>query len=211
MTKELTATSLCLKQWHEGKQEGLDALLERHIPWLQGQVRKRLSPELRGKADTHDYVQDAVVKFLRYAPRFTISDEAPFRALLLKVVESTLLNRYRWFTARRRQMARERPLPADTVLTLDPPQQVSKTPSQSASRHEEEAWIRLSMEFLDPDDREVIVLREWDGLSYPEIAARVDITADAARMRHNRAMGRLSDKVYALRCGIIEKVLETDE
>ena len=60
------------------------------------------------------------------------------------------------------------------------------------------------MEFLDPDDREVIVLRQWDELSFPDIAARLDITADAARMRHNRAVQRLGNKIWALCSGKIE-------
>lgn len=207
MDKGITETTILLKQWHDGKREGLDAMLERHLSWLQVEVRRRLTPQLRKKAETVDYIQDAVVQFLTYAPSFTISVEAEFRALLLKVVESTLLNKYDWYTARRRQMSRERPLPSDTVLSLDCPQGVVKTPSKSAERHEREAWVRFAMEFLDPGDREIIVFRQWDTMSFAEIGGRLGITQDAARMRHNRAMDRLTDKVWNLRSGKLSEAL----
>ena len=210
MENGLTKTSLFLQQWHEGNQDGLNALLERHLPWIKGQVRKRLTPPLRNKAETVDYIQDVVVQFLHYAPKFTVSKDAQFRALLLRVVENTLMNKYEWYTARRRQMARERPLPSDTVLSLDPPERSFRTPSQSVARHEEEAWIRLAMEFLETDDREIIVLREWDKLPYAEIGARLDITANTARMRHDRAVIRLSEKVWDLRSGKLDRFLEID-
>lgn len=201
-------TALLLQKWHEGDRQALDALLERYLPWILGQVRKRMTSLLRKKGESIDYAQDAVIQFLRFAPRFTLSHEEQFRTLLLRIVESTLLNRYDWFIARRREIARERPLPSDTILSLDPPKEKGKTPSMSVERHEREGWIRLGMEFLDPEDREVLVLRKWDGISFAEIGERLEISPDAARMRHNRAVKRLGDKIWALRCGKLDQVLE---
>lgn len=197
-----------LAKWHEGDRQELDALLERHLAWIQGQVRKRLSPLLRGRGETCDFAQDVVMQFLRYAPRFTISNEHFFRALLLRIVKNSLADKYDWYTARRRDIARERPLPSDTVLSLDPGERAVRTPSMSAQRNEREAWIRLGMEFLDPEDREVLVLRKWDGLSFSEIGERFEISPEAARKRHNKAIERLSDRIWHLRSGKLDRVLE---
>jgi len=93
------------------------------------------------------------------------------------------------------------------VLSLDPPQKVDRTPSMSVERHEREGWVRLGMEFLDSEDREVLVLRKWDNASFSDIGERLGITPDAARMRHNRALKRLGEKIWALRCGKIEEIL----
>jgi RNA polymerase sigma-70 factor (ECF subfamily) len=205
MEEKLSQTTLYLQQWHNGDRQGLDALLEQHLPWLEEQVRRRMSAQLKNKAETCDYIQDAVVQFMQYAPRFTVSDKAHFRALLLKVVESTLHNKYRWFMARRREMARERPLPADTVLYLD--SGAARTPSKSAERHEREAWVRLGMELLDPEDKELLVLRNWNKESFSHIGERLGITENAARLRHNRAMDRLTDKVWVLRRGKLPEAL----
>ena len=136
-----------------------------------------------------------------------MADKAHFRALLLKVVESTLNNKFRWFMARRREMARERPLPSETVLSLD--KGSSRTPSRSAQRHEREAWVRLGVELLEPDDRELIVLRNWDKMSFAEIGGRLGVTENAARLRYNQAVHLLSKKIWELRSGNLAEALKT--
>ncbi len=205
-----TETSQFLQQWHDGDRQGLDALLERHLPWILERAHHRLSPLLRRKADTVDYVQDAMVQFLRFAPRFVVSNDAALRALLWKIVENTLLNKYDWYTARRREIARERPLPSDTILSLDPPRDSVRSPSRSAEHHEQEAWVRLGLEFLEPEDREVLVLRKWDSLSFAEIGARFGLTESGARMKHNRALRKLGDVIWSLRSGNMDNLLKED-
>lgn len=202
MNMNNTATFLALSQWHSGDQAGLDTLIERNLPWLQRQVHLKMGHLLRQKGETGDYVQDALVRFLQYSPRFMISDEDHFRALLYLIVESTLKNRYHWFASKRREAALERPLPPDTVLNLDPPKEEGgQTPSQVVSRNEREAWVRLGLELLDWEQRELLVLRQWDKQSFAEIGEHYGITADAARMRHYQAMNALTEKINFLRKG----------
>lgn len=207
---EGSETAICLKQWNQGDRKALEDLLVRHLSWVRARVRKRLGPFLRKKGDSCDYVQDAVVQFLQYGPRITVSDEGQFRALLCRIVENTLCNRYEWFTARRREIARERPLPTDTVLSLDLPQATVNSPSQSAARHEQEAWVRLGIELVSPEDREVLVLREWDGLSFKEIGKHLGIPSGTAQVRHFRALARLSDTVGAIRRGNLKDLIQED-
>lgn len=201
MATENTKTSIFLQQWNEGDQQALNAILERHLPWIRAQVRKRVTRLLRRKGESGDYVQDAVVQFLSYGPRFILSNEAHFRAILMRIVENALHDKYDWFTTQRREIALERPLPSDTVLSLDPHHLRRATPSKSAERHEQEAWIRLGMELLDADDREVLVLRQWKKQSFPEIGDHLGMSPDAARMKYKRAVGKLGDQVGALRHG----------
>ena len=182
--------------------------MERHLPWIQKQVRLRLGSKLRAKGETCDYVQDAVIQFLEYSPRFIVTGDEQFRALLYRVVENTLRKKHRWFAARRRAVSRERPLPATTILNLDRGRGSNKTPSQYAARHEQEAWIRLVMEFLKPEDQEVLVLRQWEGLSFQEIGEQLGLESNAARMGHARALHSLVKKAGELRRLELEKFLE---
>ncbi len=207
MSEELRDVSVLLDRWHEGEEEALHALLEDHLPWVRAQVRRHLTPLLRAKAESVDFAQDAILQFLRFAPRFSISESRQFRALLLKVVQNTLHNRYDWFTAKRRAISREQPLPSDSILSLDAPNQRMATPSKIADHNEREAWIRLGLEFLEPEDQELIVLRQWEDLSWIEIGEKLGLTKDAARMRYNRAVDHLSDKIWDLRNGNLDKVL----
>jgi len=208
MEREKTDTFLSLSNWNDGEEQALDSVLERQLPWIREQVRKRLTVLLRKKAETMDYVQDVVIQFMRYGPRFVVSDEKRLRGLLYRIVENSLHDKYDWFTARRRAISRERPLPGDTVVSLDPPQNSVSTPSRNADRNEREAWIRLGLELLEPADRELIALRQWEKAPFDEIGKKLGLSSDAARMRYNRAVGHLGDKVAALRAGRIEAVEE---
>lgn len=194
-----TRTAVLLQRFHEGELDALSTLLARHLPWIREEVHRQLGPALRRKAETEDFVQDAALNVLRYAPRFVIHDDQHFRALLARIVLNVVKDRNKWFTARRRRMAAERPLPPDSVMDLSHARGASPTPSHAASTAEREAFIRLGIELLGEEDREVIVLREWDRKAFGEIASELGIASDAARMRYARAVRRLGDVVTSLR------------
>lgn len=203
-------TSVALMDWHGGERESLEQILQRHLPWINSKVRQRMSPLLRKKAETADFVQDALVNFLDHAPNFVLASEEDFKALLLTIAQNVMHNKYNWFTAKRRAVARERPIPADTVLCLDPQNDGPSTPSASADKHERQAWVRFGMEFLNPDYREILVLRQWDGLSFSEIGTRLGISSDAAWMKHRRAVDKLAHAVFLLRAGKLRQILSND-
>ncbi|MFH0947091.1 MAG: sigma-70 family RNA polymerase sigma factor [Planctomycetota bacterium] len=200
-------TAYLLREWQEGDDESLGTLLERHLPWLRRYVRRQMKPSLRVRADTADLVQDAVLELLRYGPRFRISKEVHFRALMARIVVNTLRGKHDWFSAMRRNIARERPLPDGSVLDLDAGTDLSATPSQHIGHQERQAWIRMGLELLEPDDRNVIVFREWEGLSFAEIGRRLELSDDAARKRYKRAVPRLAEVVFALRRGGLPDLL----
>jgi RNA polymerase sigma-70 factor (ECF subfamily) len=197
-----------LEGWHRGDTQSFGTLLERHLPWIRERIRQRLGPVLRKKGETGDYVHDAVLEFLQYAPRFVVRSEAQFRALLLRIAENTLRNRYRWFMAARRKIAIERPIPSTTILSLDPAGATRTTPSQSAERREREAWVRLAMELLDDEDQQVLVLRQWENRSFVEIGEELGMTAAGARVRHLRALRRLAAKTGELRTAGLSSLVE---
>lgn len=197
----MTSTIESLHRWNSGDRAGLNELVSAHLSWLRAHVSNRLGPRLRRKAETEDFLQDALVEFLRYGPRIAIDDEDRFRALLVRIVENTLRDRDDWFKAKRRTISRERPLPPDTILDLNPQHKPADSPSAAARANEREAMIRLGMELSDTNDRKILVLRHWDRLPFQLIGDTLDISKDAARMRHNRALRRLAKIVGRLRRG----------
>ena len=64
---------------------------------------------------------------------------------------------------------------------------------------------------LDGDDRAIVLQREWEQVSFGEIAATLEIQENAARMRFQRAMGRLAQIVRRLEKGEIEELLQEAE
>jgi len=208
MASEPPTTRVLLTRWHEGDELARDELLARHLGWIQSRVHERLGPELRARGTTGDYVHDIACEILQYMPRFLVQDGDRFRALICRIVENVLRDRSDWYAAKRRSRSRERPLPSDTVLHLDPPRQRVATPTTDADRKEREAWVRLGLELLDGVDRAVLVRREWEGETFTKIAAQLGMSVDAAERRYKRAFERLAMKVRALRRGDLDRAIE---
>ena len=196
-------TPLLLERWHGGDDQALAELVELHLPWLREHVQRRLGPFLRRHGEAEDYLQDAVLDFLRDAPRFQVRDGAQLRGLLARVVENTLRDKNDWFRAKRRDLARSATVPSDSVLALDPALQRSTTPSRDATRNEIRDWVRLGLELLEAEERKVILAREYEDRSFVEIGAELGMTANAARMRWVRAVARLAEVMQQLKSGAL--------
>ncbi len=196
------ATVEKLRRWHQGDPAALEALIQEHLGWLLAEVRRRISPRLRRKVESQDIVQDAMVRLLRYGPRFVPANKGQFRALLARIVLNTILDGRAFHENPKRDMDREQPVPSRTVLILGAAGRALTKPDEAAERDEIGEWLRLGLEFLDPDDRKVIHLRQWEGLEFGDVAERLGLaTADAARMRFQRALPRLAQKVQELKAG----------
>jgi RNA polymerase sigma-70 factor (ECF subfamily) len=207
MTLDLTQTFILLRDWHEGDRTALDRLLERDLDWVRQYVVRRMGNLLRAKGQLDDYVQDAVVRALQYAPPFLMSDRDQFRALLGRITENVLRDNIDRITAARRDAAMERPTPSDSLLHLDPPSRTTTRPSEAAARNEEQCWVRLGIDLLPAEERNVVLWREYEGLSFAEIAGHLGIQEDAARMRFNRILPKLARTVQKLKQGQISDAL----
>jgi RNA polymerase sigma-70 factor, ECF subfamily len=193
---------------HAGDDAALQRLLQEHLPWIEAHVRTKLGAAIRIDGDTQDVVQEALLDVLRDGPRFAVENVAGFRALLARIVENNLRDRARYQHRARRDRRRQRPLPSDSVLLLDAPLQSVTRPSAHAERNERGAWLRLALDLLSPDDREIIRLRDWDGCSFAEAGAAVGIGEEAARKRYVRALPKLARKLELLRSGGWEQTLQ---
>jgi RNA polymerase sigma-70 factor (ECF subfamily) len=208
MGQNIPDTTLLLRRWNAGDEQALHSLLEQHMPWIRAHVSRRLGGLVRAKEETTDIVQEALVEFLRYGPRFEVSNEAHLRYLLGRIAENVLRDQHDFYTRRRRQAARERPLPDDSVLSLDPSCAEVGQPSDELERKQWQAWVRLALELMEPADRQVIVLRQWDELEFSEIAARMGGSPDGARMRFQRALPKLALRIQRLQRGELEDLAE---
>jgi len=199
-----------LRRWHDGDRAALEDLVHRNLPWLQGHVRARIGDRLRAHEESQDHVQEAVIDVLTYGPRFEVTSNEHFRALLARIVENNLRDRGRWLGRERRDVRRNQPIPSDTVLQLDPPVRCVTRPSEAGTRverEEQKEWIRLAIDLLDPVDRDVLWLRAFEVLSFEEIGGRLGLSANAARLRHRRALPRLARKISELTQGRIAAAL----
>lgn len=199
-----------LERWHGGDDRALGEILERDLPWIRKRVEARCGEALRARVDSEDLVQEALLEVLRYGPRFLMDDREQFRGLMVRIIENVIRGQHDFHHALRREIAREKPLPSGTMLRLDGAARSVTRPSEVASRGEREAWVRLALELLDREDREVLLLRQWKELSYAEIGERLEIGESAARMRFTRALPKLARKVEQLQAGKIDSALGSE-
>lgn len=107
----------------------------------------------------------------------------------------------------RRNHAREQAIPSDTLLNLGDSDQMPTRPDKKVEKAEFRNWVQLAIEFLSDEERAVVRLRQFEEKSFDEIGAELGITSDAARMRFNRALPRLAEKISALRGGKLDTLL----
>jgi RNA polymerase sigma-70 factor (ECF subfamily) len=191
------ATRELLLRWHGGDQQAFADLLRRDLPWIGAHVRRRLGAELRQLGETDDFVQEVVVDFLRNGPRLVLSDREQLRAFLARVVENVIVDQHHFHHAARRDVRRAEALPSDSMLELDAGTASGK-PSEAAARDEERGWIRIALELLGAEDRQVILMRDWQELGFGQIGERLGLSEAAARMRYVRALPRLAQTVRRL-------------
>ena len=134
----------------------------------------------RNDQDAEDLVQEACVRALKYFAGYHGGDS---KAWLLTIVRNTC------YTHLRRTRSHELTLPFDDeILNL-----VSDAynPETLFLKSVEAAAVQSALEGLPVEFREVIVLREMEGLSYKEIAEVVEIPVGTVMSRLARARRRL--------------------
>lgn len=200
MAPDQDLTMELLQRWHRGDQEALRELLRRELPWIRQRLHLRLGDALRRRGDTDDYLHDVVLEVMNYTPAFLVGSNDSFRRLVTQISENLLRDKHNFYARQRRSAAKEQPFDS-AVLCLDARARAATSPSQGAARAEQGAWVRLALDLLAPDDRDLIVLREYEKQPFASIGERFGIAENAARMRFQRALARLAAKVSALQHG----------
>ncbi len=134
----------------------------------------------RNEADAEDVVQDAYVRAFKFFSSFR-GDDA--RSWLLTIVRHTWYGR---FPRRAADVSVVR-----TDENSDGPPDESLNPEALVLQQETVERVRRALEGLPADFREVLVLRELEGLSYKEIAAVVTIPIGTVMSRLARGRERL--------------------
>src|SRR5262245_19783679 len=185
-----------LGQWLEaaraGSPEALGRALEACRAYLLHVANAELDPGLRAKAGASDLVQETVLEAQRIFERFHGSDAGELHAWLRAILSNKLATFTRQYRSTdKRQVAREQSLSPAAPLGPAP----VSTPSAAAVRLEVAGAVERALEKLPEHYRQVIRWRQWEGLSFEEIARRLDRTPDAARMLWWRAVERLEQEL----------------
>ena len=138
----------------------------------------------RDDHDAEDLVQAAYLRALKFFGGFRGENS---RAWLLTIVRNTC---YTWIEEKRGrgpETAFDERIHGALTSTMGP--------EKAVLRQEDEQSVRRAVEELPVELREVVVLRELEGLSYKEIAAIAGIPMGTVMSRLARARERLRERL----------------
>jgi RNA polymerase sigma-70 factor (ECF subfamily) len=130
----------------------------------------------RNDQDAQDVVQEAFMRAFRFLGTFRGGD---IRAWVLRIVRNTS---YTWLHQNR---------PPHPILEFDEeffgPDPLTSTPEEALSRNDDCTLVRRALQDLPPSHREVLILRELEGMSYKEISEITGMPAGTVMSRLARA------------------------
>jgi RNA polymerase sigma-70 factor (ECF subfamily) len=188
-----------LAKAREGDTGSLGALLELYRNYLHLLARTQIDLHLRGRASPSDVVQGAFLQACANFGQFRGQSEQELLAWLRRILVNTLAQLVeKQVKARKRDVRRE--VSMDRLVhnlensssafdaALASPR---SSPSVQAERRELAALVADQLAQLPASYREVIVLRNLEGLSFEEVAKHMGRSAGAVRILWLRALDRL--------------------
>src|ERR1700730_17711198 len=142
---------------------------------------------MRNEQDAQDVAQEAYLRAFRFFPGYRGGDA---RAWLLKIVRNTC---YTWLHANR---------PLQEAMEFDEnlftPDSCALNPEEAVLQNDSHTQVRKALEKLPSNYREILILRELEGMSYKEIADITGMPAGTVMSSLSRARGRLRQALTGL-------------
>lgn len=174
----------------KGDRDAFDLLFDRY----QHKILNLVARYLRDPQDVEDVTQEAFIKAFRALPRFR--GDSAFYTWLYRIAINTAKNH---LVSRSRR-------PPGTDVDLDDAEffdgndalRESESPESALARDQLSAEIDSAIADLPDDLRSAVTLREFDGLSYEQIAEIMDCPVGTVRSRIFRARESIDKRIEPL-------------
>ena len=183
-----------------GDKEALRLLFDGHRERLKRMVVLRLDPRLSARIDPSDVVQEALIDASKKLNDYVRDRPLPFYPWLhcLTTERLAIVHRQHVKTqamAVGREEARASFVDRTTEVLAERLTSNEPTPGTSLVREEQRQRVHSALEGLKEKDRNLLVMRYLEDMSFPEIAAILEIGESAAKMRHLRALQLLREAI----------------
>jgi RNA polymerase sigma-70 factor, ECF subfamily len=196
MTTDESDCEQLLGRVRDGDGSSLGLLLERYRAYLTLMARLQIGRRLQGKADPDDLVQETFLEASRHIVAFRGDTEPELAAWLRGILAGCLAHLVRrYYGTQARDVRLERTLEDEIGQSSQAVGQsliaAGSSPSGRASRREQAVLLADALDRIPPDYREVIILRHLEGLTFPEVGARMGRSVDSVEKLWVRALPRL--------------------
>ena len=181
---ETTKEEGLLERARTGDLEALDELLRA----VQPQLYRYSMKMCRHEQDAEDVLQDSLMTLARSFRDFRGASS----------LSTWLFSIARSFCIKKRRRSKFAPTHEESLDGLSPTDQqriTSQTPTPDAYLESAEIWrqVQWALHRIEPDYREVLVLRDIEGLSAKEVAEVVGLSVAAVKSRLHRSRLQLRD------------------
>jgi RNA polymerase sigma factor (sigma-70 family) len=184
---------------------------DRAFEELYSRYQERISAFILGKVHDHgraeDIAQDVFLSALR---RLRSTDQRiAFKPWIYEIAKNACIDEFR-----RGTRSREVPLEKDGECVVDrhPTLSVVNTTAAAIESRQRLDDLRGAFDGLSPGHRRLLVMREFEGMSYDEIGAHLDMTRQMVESGLFRARRKLTDEYQELasgrRCEQVQTAIE---
>jgi RNA polymerase sigma-70 factor (ECF subfamily) len=188
-----------------GDAQALTELMERYRARLKRMVGLRMDRRLQGRVDASDVVQEALIEASRRLDEYAANPPMGFYLWLRWLTGERLLNTHRQHLGTQKRDAGQevslyrRAMPEACSVSIA--QQLLgqlTSPTQAVARAEMQLIVQEVLNSMDPIDREILVLRNFEQMSTSETAEALGIKRSTASKRYITALKRLKQALSAI-------------
>jgi RNA polymerase sigma-70 factor (ECF subfamily) len=184
-----------IAQARSGDNSALGNVLESFQAYLKLLARLRLNHQLQGKVSPSDVVQETFLSAKKAFGQFRGQSERELMAWLRSILAAEIASQTRYYARDRRDVAMEKRLRVELDQTsaglsrgiVDP----GASPSAIATKRESEVMVAEALSQLCDDNREVIIRRNFQHQTFPEVAQAMGRSTAAVKSLWVRALANL--------------------
>ena len=180
-----------LNNYRSGDQSAISKLIERH----KRRVRDYIYMMVKNRDVADDIFQETLIKVVRFVQEGRYTENGKFLSWVLRIAHNQVIDYFR------QKKQRNNVSEGDAGYDILNNQKFSDhTVEEKLITNQIETDVRKLIDFLPPEQKEVVLMRYYMGLSFKEIAEQTDVSI-------NTALGRMRYALINLRKLIDEKQL----
>lgn len=189
MNVQVLSDQHLLSQYLSGDRSAISSLIDRH----SRRVRDYINMMVKDRDVAEDIFQETFIKAVRVIDEGRYTDNGKFLSWVLRIAHNQVIDYFR--AQRQDKTVSETDAGYDVLGTL----RLSERTIEDAMVSDQiEQDVRALVELLPPEQREVVIMRYFAGLSFKDIAEQTDVSI-------NTALGRMRYALINLRRMIKEK------
>lgn len=191
MNVQVKSDQALLNSYLQGDRNAISRLIERHTR----RVRDYIRIMVKDNDVADDILQETFIKAVRFIDEGRYSDNGKFLSWILRIAHNQVIDYFR--AQKQNRQVNESNAGYNVLGTL---RFAEKNVEDRMVADQIEADVRSLVEMLPDEQREVVMMRYFSGLSFKEIAEQTDVSI-------NTALGRMRYALINLRRMIREKNL----